>query len=641
MVSKIIPAVIFSCIIYQSALAQADSSQSLQYLNTSPTIPNSIGVTFDNNINTYRWDGNIIYRKYFNNLDVQLNEQYKSSLIQTAKKLIRDEQNVELLAHYKISPSLRASSRVNSLTLSDNQSESLGKVTSHSLYGGLEYKLTNEITLEPLIGMRFDKQMNQEDRGFSYLLNAKGDNLEMSSFKTFFLGYFEGNYLSPRKLETHNLTLSIKKDFFQNTRNVVNISYKKNLREFYFTADPKIQSQHNVLNNIERRNENLISAFDTLDYNAGNGWQISLNGTASFRNIDRSIRYKPTVVSGFDSRYFDNNIHDFKIEGSTQLIYEPSKDFNSQIQMVYGERDVSHSLLENINVSTILFANKKRDEEKKNNTSRRTTLSGIMNIALSNNHKISLSGSGNILRYDTPSNLNDDDRDELWMVYNLTTYHTINQYFSVQIPVNAYLTHIVYLLKTRSANNNWNRIFRIAPRLQYIPYKTFSTTNTFEVLANYTAYDFEDQLTAVKSFSFRQFSFIDSSSLNITKRIAFDWYNYIRLYERGELNWKAFKGRPIDYFEDKTYIGQMRYLPRQNLLFSIGIRYFSQSSFKYEGKSKRLETFLRSIGPITSVVWNLNSSAELIIKGFYEKIEFTGTKTHSSTNLFMNIKMFL
>jgi hypothetical protein len=265
----------------------------------------------------------------------------------------------------------------------------------------------------------------------------------------------------------------------------------------------------------------------------------------------------------------------------------------------------------------------------------------IMNIALSNNHKISLSGSSSILRYDTPSNLNDDDRDELWMVYNLTTYHTINQYFSVQIPVNAYLTHIVYLLKTRSANNNWNRIFRIAPRLQYNPYKTFSTANTFEVLANYTAYDFENQLTSVKSFSFRQFSFIDSSSLNITKRIAFDWYNYIRLYERGELNWKAFKGRPINYFEDKTYIGQMRYSPRQNLLFSVGIRYFSQSSFKYEGKSKRIETFLRSIGPITSVVWNMNSSAELIIRGFYEKIEFTGTKTHGSTNLFMNIKIFL
>jgi len=641
MISKIILIIICSLVIYQSSAAQIDSSQSFQYLNSNIPIPNSIGIAFDNNINTFRWDGNIVYRKYFNNFEVQLNERYKSSLIQTSKKLIRDEQVVELLAHYKISPPLRTSSRINSLTLSDNQSESLGKVSSHALYGGLEYKPTNEITLEPLIGMHFDKQMNRDDRGFSYLLTANGDNLELSSFKTFFLGYFEGNYLSPRKLEIRNFTLSIRKDFFQNTRNVVNLAYKKNLREFYFTADPKIQAQYNILNNIERRNENIFSAFDTLDYNAGNGWQISLNGTASLREIDRSIRYKPTDGSGFDSRYFDNNIHDFKIEGETQIIYEPSKDFNSQIHMIYGERDVSHAILENLNISSILFENKKRDEEKKNNTSRRTTLSGIMNISISNKHKISLSGSSSILRYDTPSNLNDDDRDELWMVYNLTTYHTINQYFSVQIPVNAYLTHIVYLLKTRSANNNWNRIFRIAPRLQYVPYKTLSTTNTFEVLANYTAYDFEDQLTSVKSFSFRQFSFIDSSSLSITKRVALDWYNYIRLYERGELNWKAFKGRPINYFEDKTYIGQLRYTPGQNLLFSFGIRYFSQSSFKYEGKSKHIETYLQSVGPITSVVWKMNSSAELIIKGFYENIEFTGTKTHSSTNLFMNIKIFL
>jgi hypothetical protein len=626
---------------FQSSFSQIDSASSVSDVFSPYGIPNSFGLTFDNTNNTYRWDGNLNYQKNFNKINVQLNEQYKSSLIQTSKKLVRDEQNFELLTHYKISPSLRASSRVYSLIVSDNQSEGLGRVSSHSILGGFEYKPMNEITLESLIGERFDKQVDQEDHGLSYLIDARADNLDISGFKTYFLGYFEGNYLKPRKLETHNINLSLQKYFFQNTRNAISLTYKKNLKEFYFIAEPAIRSEYNIINNIERRNENIFSVYDTLDYNIGNGIQISINGTASLREIDRSIRYKPTATDGNDSRYLGSHIHDFKIEGTTELKYEPSKYLNSRIQLIYGERDVAHNLFEDVNLSTFLFESKKRDEEKKNNNSQRTTLAGTLNFILSDYHKISLSGSSSILRYDTPSNSNDDDRDELWMAYNLTTYHTINRYFSAEIPINAYLTHIVYLYKTRSANNNWNRVFRLAPRLQFNPHSVFSTTNTFEVLANYTAYDFEGQLVSVNSFSFRQFAFIDSSSLNLSKKITLDWYNNIRLYERGELNWKSFKGRPINYFEDKTYIGQLRYSPKQNLLFSVGIRYFSQSSFKYEGRSKNLETFLRSIGPIGSIVWTTESVAELIVKGFYEKIDFTGTKTHNSTNLFMNIKIFL
>jgi hypothetical protein len=603
--------------------------------------PNSTIFIFDNSLNTYRWDGNIFYNKNFSDFEVLINEQYKSSLIQTTRKLIRDEQNLNFNLYYKLLPYLRTATRVSSLILTDNQSDKLGSVTSHSFYSGLEYKPTDEITLEPMVGMRYDKQLNQADDGFSYLFNAKADNFDIANSKIFLLSNFEGNYLSPRKLETQNISLSFKQDFFQQTRNVLNLIYRKNLREFYFTADPKIQLEYDLINNIEKRDEKYFSAFDTLDYYAGNGLQFSLNGTASIRDIDRSVRYKPLDINDYDTRYLDNNIHDFKIEGIAQIKYEPSESFGSQLQVIYSERDVKHSLLQDGLLPPPIADNRKNYEERKNNISRRTTVSASMNFSITENHRVALSGSSSILRYDTPSKENDDDRDELWMAYNLTTYHRINKYFSFQIPMNAYLTHIVYLLGTRSANNNWNRIIRLAPRFAYFPFQSFSTTNIFEVLANYTAYDFEDRLTSVKSFSFRQFSFVDSSYLSLSKKIGVDWYNNVRLYERGELNWKAFKGRPINYFEDKTYITQLRYTYGQYLLFSTGIRYFSQSTYNYEGKSKRLLTFLRSIGPIASIIWTIESKTELLIRGFYEKIEYTRTKTHSSTNLLMNIKIYL
>jgi hypothetical protein len=64
------------------------------------------------------------------------------------------------------------------------------------------------------------------------------------------------------------------------------------------------------------------------------------------------------------------------------------------------------------------------------------------------------------------------------------------------------------------------------------------------VLANYTAYDYEDVKTQVKSFSFRQMGYKDSIFIYLNKNLSLQFSNIYKYSERGILNWSSFSESP-------------------------------------------------------------------------------------------------
>lgn len=595
-------------------------------------LPNNLELGFNKNVNTHRWDGSLYYSNSFSKLQFLIDERFKSTLIKTNRSLIRDEQYLDLFGKYSIGKKTRTGIKFSSFIISDNQTVEIGQVASNSFHGGFEFQPINELFIEPYFGLKIDRQLNETDAGLSLLLNTRSNNLVLSGFNTNIDASFQRDYLNPRRLESINALIFIQKSFFDNTQNSLSILYKKNRREFYFPADSASKYKFN----IDKRIENLISIHDTITYKIGTGLQLNLNGTFSMRKIEKLTHYKT-----FASKFFDNNINEFKIEGSSQLLFNLSKIFSGTIQIYYAERDMLHSLKTTSETESWILPIWVKEEEKKNNNSKRTSISTSLALNVSHSDKIVFLGSGNLLRYDTPSLFNDDDRDELWIAFDLTTYHYLNKYLFLQNSLSTNLTHVVYLLGSRSASNNWNRLFRLSPLLRYKPSEYFSTTNSFEVLANYTVFDFADKFVNIKSFSFRQFSFIDSTHIKLTPKIGLSWFNHIRFYERGELNWKYFKGKPLNYFEDYNYITKLHYQANENLLFSVGIYYFKQNRYLYKKRNKHLENYLQSSGPISTITWNYNSKIQMHINGSHERILINGSQTNTTSNMNMTLKLFL
>ena len=592
---------------------------------------NNASIFLDKSLDTYHWTGLAAYDNIAGPWSLQFREQFLSMLINTDPKLIRDEQTLNLFLKHRVTDGLQSAFQVSSYSLSDNQSAGIGSASSHAFYAGAEFEPIEHLSLLPMVGYRFDNQLDQHDRGVAYQLGISSDSLAYDGYRTGLNGKMEYDRLDPRAAETRNISLAIDKYFFEQTRNLLRIQYNRNRRDFYDAADTTIRRQYGVSNNIETRTDDSYAFSDMLDYTLGRGMLLSFQGNVISREITRQLRYedltnprRPTLGTTIDELTFD---------GGVQANYAPGGFLAGSMKFFYQERDEEHAIQPEQNELTIVSDSLARVEERKNNHARRTLLALNIGMAPSQADSVALSAATTLLRYDTPTELNDDQRDELRYILSLSAGHRFNRYLNIQLLAEADLTHLVYLLATRSADNTWNRIFRLSPRLAYVSGGGISSVNTFEVLANYTVYDFEYLVSPIRSFAFRQFGFIDSTTVELTRRLGLEWFSQIRLYERGELRWQEFSERPLNYFEDQTYIGTIRYRFRERLVFSLGIRYFSQSRFSYQGTERRPDSFLRSIGPITGIRWNVGQRTELFVKGWYEDQSLTGQPGRSFTNV--------
>lgn len=636
------------------AYAQATHEPFRVDTGSQPLYPgNVVAIVFDKNLATYQWDGVLRFNTTTSSFSFSLNEQFRSRIIQTRRKLIRDEQSLDVKAkhqwfHRSVSffPGLAGTVQVKNFILSDDQKFSdsqrsnVTSASSNGFYGGVEAEVFENFFIEPLIGIRYDNQVGVRDNGASFVVSAWSPEGEFGGYQTTITGRFQRDHLHPRTLENRSIIVGIEKNFFERTRNVLQANYFFNQRDFYFPADSLVFREFQAANNIERRAERVLALSNLLEYNIGDRFLVSFHGNLSSRLIDRVFRYRP-LANPPSNTLVNTGVDEFKIGGSAHMVYTAGDDFTAAAQLLISERDERHSVGPDERISSQIDT-RARVEAQKDHLSRRTMAASNFIIALSRSDRIFFSGSTSLLRYDTPSSENVEDRDELWYSFNLTTLHQMNSHLYLRVTTDISLTHLVYINRLRSANNTWNRVFRLAPRLTYVPLSDFSTTNTFEVLANYTVYDFENRPSVqVKSFSFRQFSFIDSTRFAITSRFALEGFSHIRLYQQGELRWDAFTERPVNYFEDKTIIGRVEYAFERRLLLSIGVRYFSQIRFGYVGGKRIFETLLRRIGPLGMLRCQLSERAQVAIDGWYERQVQTNGFSRGFTNMTMSLNVRL
>lgn len=600
---------------------------------------NMFSLSFDRLYDTYHWTGQLRYR----NRDeapfrVALNDQYLSTVILSDRQLIRDEQSFGLGIRQRLFGNLSAALQESSYVLSDNQNLGLNAASSHALYGGAEYRPFDQVNVEPFLGYRFDNQIEQRDRGPSYLLALMANDVPFGNYQASLSGYHRYDRLDPRILETHLDTLKITKGFAENTRNAFAVSFARNRRDFYFPADTAVAARFRVGENIETRTENILGVYDSLDYVLSPRAALAVQGEILTRGIGRDVRYQ-VYSAGAASPHSD--VSEFRLDGAAQLGFAPWTGASGIAQIAYQERDEEHSLQQNDSIPSAAYATLSGIETGKNNVSRRTSIGMQLNAGLTRNDSVSADVSTNILRYDTPSALNTDDRDELRDIISLTLMHRFSTAFTLWATGEVNLDHLVYLSSLRSADNTWNRIYRFAPRLVLDPSESFSTSNAFEVLANYTIYDYDFVSSTVRSFTFRQFGFTDSTEWRLTGRLALRWYQNMRLYERGELQWDQFSERPLAYFEDHTLIGTVRYRATESLVFSTGIRYFSQSRDQYVGADRVPESFLRSVGPLTTIELNFGRRTRIFFNGWFEHQVQTGQVSRNAATMTMACSLFI
>ncbi len=219
-------------------------------------------------------------------------------------------------------------------------------------------------------------------------------------------------------------------------------------------------------------------------------------------------------------------------------------------------------------------------------------------------HQITLNTAYVKLQYDTPDSIvNNDDRDELGFVSTLQYRWYISPVLTLNFLSYVYLYHQIYIYKERSLNNNWNRIYKLNPRLYY-HWGAFSNRLSTEVLANYTVYDFDDLTPEPRSFVFRKYTFSDSLLIRYLTHQFVGGYYRLELEDKGSFFAKEFAQQILQSYNSRFWT---IFLRNDHFLFfrvDVGYTFYRRKEWRHV-PLKKLNRVVTNQGPYLELAYTV------------------------------------
>ncbi len=599
-----------------------------RYLNA-----NLLSTRFDKQLNTFYLNSMFQLLESTDDFHIRINENFSSTYIRNESKNTRDEQHFNLNTKYLLSKNFSVGLAGSSSILSDNRLLGINEtaVNYASLFGVVSPN--DNLMIAPFGGYSNNSQLGTTDNGTVYGIESILNNLVLSDLSINSELRFRNEDVIPRRNLIRFYALSVANNFDRNIANNIKTLFSQSRKDFYFDADSITSSQYNIINNIQSRTETAYQIFDRLSYDGFlEIFSLDVAGGINWRKIDRDTRYKTSELQS--NQIYDTRVDELKLELDAVSRYS-SKIFDGILRFNFYERSEKHIVKKYDGLSESLFEQKSELEEQKNNNSSRATLSFYGNFKFSKSDFLTFSLYQSKLIYNTLSLLNDDDRDELLSIVRLRYLKSLSSYFTAFVNAEGTYGHTVYLFASRSSNNNQNRILRLRAGGDYFG-SYIKSYNSFEVSANYTVYDFEDVTSNFQSYAFRQFTAIDSTTINISKDLSLFTYGYLKLSEVGDFRWNNFTSRPTRFLEE-LYLEPRFILQYDRSVFSIGLRLFLLNTFSYDKSEKKLDTEYLSLGPIALIdllVWN---NLNIILKGYYEFVSNTDSPDKEQASLLMQV----
>ena len=619
--------------------AIAMGQEQLRQVESVTTIPRFSSLVFERVLNTFTWAGRAAYDKDSGPSWVRFSVDLRSRLVQTDIRSIQDEVGGFIDAGYRLGSRWDLRALAQSAFLTDSRALDLSDLSQHRGLLGLRHAVTSEIDLSAMGGIEFSRQEGIQDHGFSYLAELKGSNVRVGEFFGDFSLAMSSSDLGERRPWTNGISISAVRAFEAGSVNTLSLSYSDQRREFYTSADSAVVASYGVTNNVLRRDALELALADTFQLHKVRGMDLSAIAGIYSRTINRGNRYK--AYNPGTTADLDRTIEEFRYFGSISGSTRIWSWLVGGLTLSYDERDEKHRVADDPDVSDSEYDRQQQSARRLNNVARRSLFGLKLLSPLSRSDSLQFVGSASILRYDTPDTLNVDDRDELLIVLGLGEQHRFSDEFLLELSFDVTLSHLVYLNQFSSANNNWNRILRLRARSEYAPARWLWTVNSAEVLANYTVYDFEQQVRSVKSFAFRQALWVDSTSVAFERRLRLLFTGSVRIYERGLLKWSDFQERPEDFFLEQFYWPRFVLQVIRQLSMGIGYRFFAQDRYTYEGTQRQFNRRLMSRGPTAHLTWDGGDYRQARIEGWLESQFDSGRKVRTVPNFLISVGVLL
>lgn len=561
----------------------------------------NLSTSYNKILNIHNFNS-LIHSSYeLDNFSFQLENLFNSNIIFSTIKNIRDDNYFALKGQYKFSNFIQPSISIESKRINDNRKVGISRFKDFAIKGWINSNPYSSFYISPFYGYKEEEQLEIGESGKTFGLTS---NFDENILKSKLMGNLKlvYDYLNIRKNQMINTEFLIE-NFFSEVLNTTTRFYFNKIGRDYFTSiDSNTARIFNTTYNLENRLDNVINFSQRFDLTYPSGFALEISGDIFYRTVDKNLKFKN--LNEPNKNLFDTKINEFKfnVSGESRI---PLGSVFSIFKFAYQERSEKHSVKRIQSIPDYIYYQRLDEELQKNNFSSRVTFGTQNKINIISRDTLVIDASISKLRYDTPPlenftnpvSITRDDRDELLYIIRLQYLRFFNPALITTILLESFNNHLVYIFKERSSNNNWNRVLRLSTSTTYQS-KKFTTKNYFEVLANYTIYDFEDLFQTTQSFAFRQFGFQDSTKIFLIGKYFLAANFNLKLSEQGVFYWKKFSSLPGRYLnEQEAELKIGRELSEINFI-ALGIRSTLISEFNFKGKEKQTVFEMRSVGPL-------------------------------------------
>ena len=497
-------------------------------------------------------------------MGINLEDRFSSNLLIPciSQRKWRDENHFNGFLFYKNSENYYGV-YLRSWSLIDKQTSLVSQYLTHATGLRSDLYLANNVMVRPYAGYQYSKNRTYIDWGYDLGIDGTFNRINMGDYRTDLFISTEFDLFPERENSANQVNISVQKRFSNIAEDSIHVSYLTTKQQYFSSTFSTI-----VDVNLETKRLHNI-----LNYNISSNSQFQINTILNDRKISDNTPANPNVRNVFR---FENR---------------------------FGYRYFSSAFLFHIGLNTYL-------ETLDNNNIRtdsealQTGISTDFSFFFNQRDRLDLQLNFIKFQYDTPDmEINHDDRDELRFVGSARYLYFLSPILSLELAGYVNLFHKTYIFRQQSANNNWNRIYRIEASVNY-EYSNFRNRLRTQILANYTAYDYDHLFERTRSFIFRRYSISDSLVVPIVSNIYGGVYVRLELEDRGNFYKDIFAQNIVETSQILYYDLFIRKEGFINLTLEIGMAVYQRKNWRHIAVAmetrdiQRVSPYLRLSYPI-------------------------------------------
>jgi len=505
-----------------------------------------------------------------NGLGIQLEDRFTSNLLIPGflQRNWRDENKFNSFIFYKNSQNYYGI-YLNSWSLIDKQTVLVSRYHNHAAGLKSVLHIADFLKVKPYAGYQYSRNRTYIDWGYDLGIDGKFEKINLGDYRTDLYLSTEYDLFPERENSANQINISINKRFSNIAEDSLYVNYLKTKQQYYSTTFGTI-----VDVNLETKNLRNI-----LNYNLSSRSAFQVNTILSDRKISDNTPANPNIRKVFR---FENH---------------------------FGYRYFSPAFLFHIGLNTYLETLDNIDI-RTDSEAMQTGITTDFSFFFNQQNRLDLQLNFVKFQYDTPDmERNHDDRDELRFVGWARYLHFLSPILSLEFAGYVNLFHKTYIFRQQSANNNWNRIYRIESSVHY-HYGEYRNTLRTQVLANYTAYDFDHLFDQTRSFIFRTYSISDSLVIPIVTRVYGGVYVRLELGDGGSFFKDIFAQ---DIAESSQILFYDLFLRKEgffSLNLELGLAVYQEKNWRHV--AEELDTRrLRRVSPYIRLSYPLGRSLQL------------------------------